>query len=59
MPVFTWGELEAGWRFLTKLMQSFEPSGGGFATLVEARRLTEIEMREQGFSAVVDDLVNE
>lgn len=45
----TWETLEATWRGLTALMDLYKPDSEPYATLTEARRLVEVEMREEGF----------
>jgi hypothetical protein len=49
MNKIEWSMLEATWRGLTEMMQNYETYGEGYATLCEARRLTEVEMHEQGY----------
>ena len=50
--------LTATWRGLTAVMESYEMTGEGWRTLVEARRLVEVEVREQHGDAAWSRMVD-
>jgi hypothetical protein len=56
MTRIEWFDLEVTWRTLTAMMNNYFTGGEGYSALVEARRLVEVEMREQGYETQWADL---
>ena len=46
-----WTELLACWRTLTAMLPNYEAGGPGYEAIGEARRIVEVEMRAQGYTA--------
>lgn len=53
-----WDVLKATYDGLYAVMNNYDTNGGGWETLVEAKRLVEIEMREQGYERQWKALTN-
>jgi len=47
--IFLFEELLATWRVLSALLANYEPDGQGWETIVECRRIIEVEMSAQGY----------
>lgn len=47
--VILWKELLDTWRTLTAMLANYHADGEGYQTLIDARRIVEVEMRAQGY----------
>jgi hypothetical protein len=54
--VIDWPTLKAVWLGLTLMFENYDWRGTGKDTLIEARRIVEIEMREQGYEKRLERL---
>ena len=59
MVNISWSELEKAWLVVTRMLDNYDSGGQGWATLVAARRVIEIEMKVQGYEKQWERLVND